>query len=530
MLALAFIMILGFSALAIDVAHLYNVKNELQVAADSAALAGIGELTGATDAIKKDNALKAACRLAGKNCADVAYNNIPAAQQGSPIPVTLSTTYGVDVEVGNWDTTLNPVWLKERTPYNAVKVYARRTDANTNQPRAQNWFAKVFALLGRNFDFTAIQATALAAKIPLKILPIAVNEYWLAVAGISGRPYSSTVHDYPSSFVRQKEVAPYGSAQTATSPAFGYTFAILGANASSNLGSNDQVGFISMDNRSNYYFGAPVLSYTLETNGSKTGQVKTITFGTPSYFQAKSSTGGCSSSSTCNSYFTASTSAPSISSDKSVGDSYLLNGYPSNRLPPTAVYEYLRNTTGLGDYTEVPIPNVYNEMSGVSPDNDPSNCPYATLFYYDTSGGDPVSSEKVYDTFKAGDRFIAPVYDGTHAGPSTQGGTEKLLTIVGYVPIEVDGYANNIPNLTAGNNNTAWAANKLTLLKANGNTSTGNTMYGHALSDIIQPSDIHKGGCDSNLLNNIQAAELQFSYPRLVGTSTSGGITYGTKD
>jgi len=37
-------MLLGFSALAIDVGYMYSTRNELQNVADSAALAGAGEL------------------------------------------------------------------------------------------------------------------------------------------------------------------------------------------------------------------------------------------------------------------------------------------------------------------------------------------------------------------------------------------------------------------------------------------------------------------------------------------------------
>ena len=102
LLALAVIVIFGFAAFAIDVGHLYHVKDQLQVAADASALAGAAELDGSTT-VAQAAARDAAQRIGGKNVADVAYNDVPAlapfsagATKGVPVPVALVRNDGND--------------------------------------------------------------------------------------------------------------------------------------------------------------------------------------------------------------------------------------------------------------------------------------------------------------------------------------------------------------------------------------------------------------------------------------------------
>jgi Flp pilus assembly protein TadG len=83
LVAVSVVVLFGMGALAIDVGHLYNVKNQLQSAADAAALAGATEMTGATLADMTDSAFDAADRIARRNVADVS-------RYGRPIPVILA--------------------------------------------------------------------------------------------------------------------------------------------------------------------------------------------------------------------------------------------------------------------------------------------------------------------------------------------------------------------------------------------------------------------------------------------------------
>ncbi len=69
--ALSLVALIAMAALALDVAHLYGVKSQLQVAADAAALAGANALEGSSDTVKKTNATTEAKNVALQNSADV---------------------------------------------------------------------------------------------------------------------------------------------------------------------------------------------------------------------------------------------------------------------------------------------------------------------------------------------------------------------------------------------------------------------------------------------------------------------------
>ena len=88
--AISLIVMTAMAGLALDVAHLYGVKSQLQVAADSAALAGANVLTGATPAA---SASAEATAAAAANFADVDSS-------GNPVTVAL---HPGDITCGCWD-------------------------------------------------------------------------------------------------------------------------------------------------------------------------------------------------------------------------------------------------------------------------------------------------------------------------------------------------------------------------------------------------------------------------------------------
>jgi hypothetical protein len=521
LLALSIIVLFGFGALAIDVAHIYHVKNQLQAAADAAALAGANELNSNLFDTTQTAARRAAFRVALKNTASVAEVDMTGgsfrytsadttgcswggATAGAPLPVVLNTLQSNgNIEVGYW---AGNAFQPGITPINAVRVTARRTGAFAYQPRVGAWFAKIFKVLGANFDFTSVAAQAVAAKGAIKVSPIMVNEYWMSASSHNGpsptgRPYSANVHDYPSSFVRKKEVAGwnYGSnspqPQTVDSPAFGYTFAIIGGAANGNIASNSPNGFADLDYRSDYYFGGPL---GVDKHGDPAFDLKIYT--------AKTSSGDCST--LCNSYFNGPGGHYSINSDKDTGVNYLVDGYPATKMPPTAIYEFLRATNPLyttNTNTFASITSAYNTRYNL-----PSVCPHGVVSFFDTSGKDPLNANpktapgQVGDYYPAGTRFIALVYDGTHVAGALTGvpkdaDTNLLTPVVGYVLIEVDGYDSGTPPaLHAGNDAGTIAYNKSILNPTCSGASS--TMYGHAVDDIIQPDpdtlETRRGGCD----------------------------------
>jgi len=107
-LVVSFVMVLfGFAALAIDIARVYKEREHEQFGTDAAAYAGVTLLTNASSGTAKAAAIQEATDVAGAN------------------GVTASEiTSGGSVQVGQWT---NSTFTADATPYNAVRVAAKRT-------------------------------------------------------------------------------------------------------------------------------------------------------------------------------------------------------------------------------------------------------------------------------------------------------------------------------------------------------------------------------------------------------------------
>jgi len=541
LLALSVIVIFGFGALAIDVGHLYHVKDQLQAAADAAALAGAAEITGPDDATKTTNAKAAAVRIAAKNVADVAYVTTPGATPGQPIPVAL---HSGDIQVGNWNGTSFTFPIATGMTLNAVRVFVRRTGASgSDQPRVQNWFARIFALLGQGFDFSAVTAAAIAAQGQLPLLPIAVNEYW----DESGKGKSTYGQVYPESFMRQT------NADGVTPGRAGQIFAVLGTGANSNNASFNLNSFVDILDRNRFH--TPVKSQCPNAEDGST----------TAWWEVKqdSTTGTCSP--TCLNNLNPVNGVSNSGKIKGVtnGDvnstkfdqsfQFLFDGIPDNIIPPNAVYEVARPTppypqNNYNDGGDADIVACYqqNDPGYTAPAsnnfNDPSNCPYASIPYYSSSGASPANKKLNLDTdvsngqrfwqkYPRGSRFMVMVYDGTiQANPDSS--QANVVTVIGYGIIEIDGYKNGQFNGTQGD------------LKAGGSDGGAGTAYGHALKHgvagqadpyLIQPpsspvsktaSSARKGTCDFTTI--IRNARNSFGVVRLVGVNPD--VCYGVNE
>ena len=162
--AIALIVMTAMAGLALDVAHLYGVKSQLQVAADAAASRGANALTGSTPAA---SATTEATTVGAAKFADVDSSGKPAA-------VSLHAGGHICGILG-WDH-----FQSERHPLNAVEVVAKAGAIGSDQPMVQNWLIEVLSILPGNADFskTGVSATAIACRTKLAMLPLAVNEYW----------------------------------------------------------------------------------------------------------------------------------------------------------------------------------------------------------------------------------------------------------------------------------------------------------------------------------------------------------------
>lgn len=127
--------LLGFAALAVDVGSFHLSKNQLQIAADTAARGAVSLLPDET-----------AARAAAVNYAAM---NLPPAQHGTALQSN-------DVLIGNWDADAG-TFTDGASPLNAVQVVVRRTAANGNPVGAM--FGQVL-----NIDSVDVISSATAVK------------------------------------------------------------------------------------------------------------------------------------------------------------------------------------------------------------------------------------------------------------------------------------------------------------------------------------------------------------------------------
>ena len=146
LVAISLVVLIGFAALAIDVGYFYHTKNQLQGAADAAALAGVVKLDGTNDLTQTD-ARNGAITYAALNSAS-----------GSPVQLSSDNTNILsssnDITVGSWITN---TYTAGGTPVNALQVRARRTNKDAAG------FPRIF---GKIFDTTKqeIRPQAIATK------------------------------------------------------------------------------------------------------------------------------------------------------------------------------------------------------------------------------------------------------------------------------------------------------------------------------------------------------------------------------
>ena len=175
-IAICLTMLIGFTALAVDVGYMYVTKNELQNVADASALAGAGYLGSIyaglsyaeqqTHEFSRSAIVGVVQQVAGKN-------------QAAKMNISI---LDADVTIGIWGGTspLPPMGAPIVGP-DAVRVIARR-DGNANGP-ITTFFAKIFGI-----DAVDVSADATAALTG----PAIVDEGELKV------PFSPSENNFPN--------------------------------------------------------------------------------------------------------------------------------------------------------------------------------------------------------------------------------------------------------------------------------------------------------------------------------------------
>jgi hypothetical protein len=148
-------MLVGMAALTVDIGRLYMAKNQLQVAADSAAMAGAsGYLTDAglagrlSDLLRRNNSTTQA--FVRQRAQDFSYRNATIGNG--------TVLEGADVVLGTYDfkNPNKPLNTSGLQPFNAIQVTVRRSAEGANGP-VEFFFAKIF---GRKDGGVTATATA----------------------------------------------------------------------------------------------------------------------------------------------------------------------------------------------------------------------------------------------------------------------------------------------------------------------------------------------------------------------------------
>jgi len=173
MVALLLTVLVGIAALAVDVGYFMTARNELQNIADSAALAGAGQLKKNYEDIPYSDQKAYVCNPEeiGSVSWDVASKNSAAGEGGSITVVLSGVNDESDVQVGKWGDQSGVFTPAVDNP-NAVKVKAHR-DGDT----------PVITFFGRIFGIGAvpIEVDAVAALFPVVpdgkvFLPLGISE------------------------------------------------------------------------------------------------------------------------------------------------------------------------------------------------------------------------------------------------------------------------------------------------------------------------------------------------------------------
>ena len=192
LIALMLAVLLFFLGMAVDISYMYHVKNQLQVAADAAALAGITQLSGGTDDSTADLIQEDARREAWKFACKNRVANAPvylvttgADCDNLPANTDLNNTNDPngDIVVGHWENTpfsctaplrtgvVNPVKFcpanhTTGSSINAIQTFPRKTEGSPNGS-ARVFVGQVFRVIGINWGYMSAVAEAIASKEPV---------------------------------------------------------------------------------------------------------------------------------------------------------------------------------------------------------------------------------------------------------------------------------------------------------------------------------------------------------------------------
>jgi hypothetical protein len=193
LVAISLVVLLGFTALAIDLGYRHVVKNELQDIADAAALAAankLGSIYGAMDTTADQLAYNIDDSGTYEGRADIVEVAVEVGAENKAGNTTDFVINTSDVEIGHWDwdkhlycDSINstPPDCTSPSPVHptAVRVTARR-DSAANGP-ISTFFAKIFGMPSLKLEADATAALGNQVNsVPEEIqIPVAISKAWL---------------------------------------------------------------------------------------------------------------------------------------------------------------------------------------------------------------------------------------------------------------------------------------------------------------------------------------------------------------
>jgi type II secretory pathway pseudopilin PulG len=202
LIALMLAVLLFFLGMAVDISYMYHVKNQLQVAADAAALAGAANLGGSdtTQPAARQAAWKFACKNRAANQPVYLSTNTPSDCDATPpAAADLNGTNNPngDIVVGDWNPSRpqtpqdlrfcaynDACWNASTMSINALKARPRMTGETVPgetgtppMPKARVFIGQVFRIIGIDWSRMSAVASAIASKpgIPTSGIAICIN-------------------------------------------------------------------------------------------------------------------------------------------------------------------------------------------------------------------------------------------------------------------------------------------------------------------------------------------------------------------
>lgn len=185
LVAIVLAMLLGFTALAVDVGYMYSTRNELQNVADAAALAGAGELGRIYLSMPYNLQQGFEVTEGQKTNIHNAAIDVAILNQGAGKLIVIDPN---DIIISIWKPALGPdqPLAEILTQPDAVRVTARR-EAGINDA-VTTFFGKILSLFGGNADTFQVSAVATAAlsgpstaETGELIMPVGISENWFKI-------------------------------------------------------------------------------------------------------------------------------------------------------------------------------------------------------------------------------------------------------------------------------------------------------------------------------------------------------------